>query len=103
MSIPSFGNLVLFLSTALCVGVASCTTGIDPEHEPMVAIGSYIPSIVPNRELEEFFSLHKIPFIADGSRAYQVRVPQSEAKRAINLLKESGFGNRMTIYVQPAQ
>jgi hypothetical protein len=103
MSITSFGDLALFLGTGLCLAVTSCTTVVDPEQEPMVAIGSYIPSIVPDREVEEFFSLHKIPFIADGSRAYQVQVPRSDAKRAINLLKQSGFGKRMTIYAQPVE
>jgi hypothetical protein len=98
MFTSNFGDSALFLGIALCVGATSCATGVGPENEPYVPIGSYIPAILGNREVEEFFSRHKIPFIADGSRAYQVRVPHSEAKRAIELLKKSDLGRRMTIY-----
>jgi hypothetical protein len=91
-------DLALCLGIAFCIVLTGCATGGGTEDEPYEPIGSYVPSVVSDQEVQEFFSAHKIPFVADGSRCYQIRVPRSQAKRAANLLKECPLAERMTIY-----
>jgi hypothetical protein len=91
-------DLALCLGIGLCIVLTGCATGGRTEDEPYEQIASYVPSVVSDREVEEFFSTHKIPFVADGSRYYVVRVPRSQAKRAADLLRQSTLAERMTFY-----